>query len=96
MPRPDIGPMLCELKLTAGTMTLVRKLPLRGGSGTAISGLPALSGNGAEPAFDLDGKELGVDPSGADTEGLIALSDGTGSQTSLAHRCCTSAPMAGC
>jgi hypothetical protein len=77
MPRPEIGPTLCELKLKDNTMTRVRQLPLRQRSGKAISGLPALSGNGMEPAFDLQGKALGVDPSGADTEGLVALSDGT-------------------
>lgn len=77
MPRPDIGPTLCELRLKDGAMTLVRQLPLRGKSGKAISGLPALSGDGMELAFDLDGNALSLDPSGADTEGLIALADGT-------------------
>jgi hypothetical protein len=30
----------------------------------------------AEPAFDLAGAALPADPGGADSEGLIALSDG--------------------
>lgn len=77
MPRPDFGPTLCELRLHANKISLVRQLPLIGRSGKAISGLPSLSGHGMEPAFDLNGRELGVDPSGADTEGLVALSDGT-------------------
>ena len=64
MPRPDFGPTLCELKLKNGAVTLVRQIPVRSRGGKAISGLPALSGNGMEPAFDLDGNELGVDPSG--------------------------------
>ena len=69
--------MPSELRLHANKIRLMRQLPLRGKSGKPICGLPSLSGHGMEPAFDLNGRELGVDPSGADTEGLVALSDGT-------------------
>jgi len=77
MPRPDLGPTLCELKLESGKLKLVRQIRLRSPNGKPVSGLPALAGTGMEPAFDLNGKALGVDPSGADTEGVVALSDGT-------------------
>ena len=78
MPRPDIGPTICQLKLDGDRVHLVRRIPLRGLSGRAISGLPIPAGTAdVEPAFDLKGEELGSDPSGADTEAIVALSDGT-------------------
>ena len=78
MPRPDIGPTICQLRLLGGTVRLVRRIPLRGVSGRAISGLPIPAGAAdVEPAFDLEGEPLGIDPSGADTEAIVALSDGT-------------------
>ena len=78
MPRPDIGPTICQLKLRGNTVKLVRRIPLRGMSGHAISGLPIPAGAAnVEPAFDLKGTALGPDPSGADTEAIVALSDGS-------------------
>ena len=79
MPRPDIGPTIVELRLEEDAVRLVRALPLRGTSGRPISGLPIPEDAVAdvEPAFDLEGNRLAVDPSGADTEGIAALSDGT-------------------
>ncbi len=78
MPRPDIGPTICQLRLDSNTVRLVRRIPLRGTSGRAISGLPIPAGTAdVEPAFDLKGAPLGSDPSGADTEAIVALADGT-------------------
>ena len=78
MPRPDVGPSICQLRLNGDTVLLVRQLPLRGVSGRAISGLPIPAGAAdVEPAFDLNGEALGSDPSGADTEAIVALSNGT-------------------
>jgi len=78
MPRPDIGPAICQLRLDGNSVRLVRRIPLRGASGRAISGLPIPSGTAkVEPAFDLEGAPLGTDPSSADTEAIVALSDGT-------------------
>ena len=78
MPRPDIGPTICQLKLQGNTVQLVRRIPLRGVSGRTISGLPIPAGPAhVEPAFDLKGTALGPDPSGADTEAIVALSDGS-------------------
>jgi hypothetical protein len=78
MPRPDIGPALAELRLTGDRVELVRTLPVRGGSGRAISGLPGPGSMHAvtEPALDLAGNLLAPDPSGADSEGIVALADG--------------------
>ena len=78
MPRPDIGPTICQLRVQGSTVSLVRRIPLRGASGRAISGLPIPSAAAdVEPAFDVEGAPLGIDPSGADTEAIVALSDGT-------------------
>lgn len=79
MPRTDIGPSLAELRLDGDVVRLVRLLPLRGQSGIPISGLPAPGGAHAtsEPAIDLDGRLLPPDPSGADTEGIVACRDGS-------------------
>lgn len=78
MPCPGIGPTLVELRLTDDRVELVRAIAICGADGTAISGLPTPGGAHAasEPALDLQGRPLGTDPSGADTEGLIALPDG--------------------
>ncbi|MFZ4809527.1 MAG: esterase-like activity of phytase family protein [Hyphomicrobiaceae bacterium] len=78
MPRPDIGPTICRLVVDATSVRLVERIPLCGASGRAITGLPIPSGPiDVEPAYDLAGKSLGSDPSGADTEAIVALSDGT-------------------
>ena len=68
MPRPDIGPTICQVRLDGDTVRLGRQIPLRGVSRRAISGLPIPAGAAdIEPAFDLNGETLGSDPSGADT-----------------------------
>ncbi|MES2055348.1 MAG: esterase-like activity of phytase family protein [Pseudomonadota bacterium] len=79
MPRPDIGPALSELRIEGDAITLLRTLPLRGGSGAALSGLPTPGGatSVSEPAIALDGTILTPDPSGADTEGVAAAADGS-------------------
>jgi Esterase-like activity of phytase len=78
MPRPDFGPTICELKIDRSVVHLVRTLPLRDRYGRAVSGLPIpADGNEMESAFDLKGGALGSDPSGADTEAIAALSDGS-------------------
>ncbi|MEQ1719260.1 MAG: esterase-like activity of phytase family protein [Hyphomicrobium sp.] len=78
MPRPDIGPTICQLRLDDDTVRLVRRIPIHDASRRPISGLPIPAGKAdVEPAFDLKGKTLGCDPSGADTEAIVAMSDGT-------------------
>ena len=79
MPKPDIGPMLVQLRLEGDAVTWLRTLPLRDGAGATFSGLPLPGGDAAEmePAFDLAGARLGGHLAGADTEGVVALADGT-------------------
>ncbi len=77
MPRPDIGPTICQLRMDGDAVRLVRRIPLRGKSGRAISGLPIRVGTAdVEPVFDIKGDALGSDSSGADTEAIVAMADG--------------------
>jgi hypothetical protein len=78
MPRLDVGPALGELHLEGDSVRLVQVRPLTTPTGKFLSGLPTPGGSHAvaEPALDLDGRELAPDPDGADTEGVVALRDG--------------------
>jgi hypothetical protein len=60
-------------------VVLVRAIPLRDDRGKPLSGFPTPGGAAAtvEPAFAIDGSAIPADPSGADTEGIAALPDGT-------------------
>ncbi len=79
MPRPDIGPAICQLHIDGDAVRLVKTLPLLDGQDRPISGLPIPSNEMVEiePAYGLDGAPLGTDASGADTESIVALKDGT-------------------
>lgn len=65
MPRPDIGPMICQLQISGSKVALVRKIPLITDNGRTVSGLPFSTADGVEPVFDLQGKALGIDRSGS-------------------------------
>ncbi len=79
MPCLDHGPAIAELRVEGDSVTLVRAVPLRGRDGRALSGLPPPGSAHAErePILALDGDPLGTDPSGADSEGIAALDDGS-------------------
>lgn len=76
MPCLNIGPAISELRIEADRVVHVSTLPLRDRSGRPLSGAP-IPGGFSEPAFDLDGAPIAPDPSGADTEGIVAAADGT-------------------
>jgi hypothetical protein len=78
MPRPDIGPILAELRIEGDAVVLVRMLPLSTGDGGLVSGLanPGSDSLLSEPVFDLAGQPIPPDPDGLDSEGLVALADG--------------------
>ncbi len=79
MPCLEYGPALAQLRLDGDAVTLVRSIPLSGGDGRALSGLPPPASPHAEhePIFSLAGDALGTDPSGVDSEGIAALADGS-------------------
>lgn len=79
MPCLDRGPAIGQLRLDEDTVTLVDSFPLRGPDGRALFGLPPPASPHAEhePIFSIAGEPLGTDPSGVDSEGIVALTDGS-------------------
>ena len=87
LPAPAFSPCIVELACdlpqhedsdrVPGAARVGRVLPLRGRSRVPLSGLP----NGVapdEPIYDAAGREpLASDPNGVDTEGVVALADGS-------------------
>jgi hypothetical protein len=79
MPRPDIGPAIARLRVGEEGVELLESFPIRKPDGTPATGLPPAAGGHAqcEPALDLAGNALEPDPSGLDSEGIAAVSDGS-------------------
>lgn len=78
MPCLDVGPAIVELTVEQDSVRQVAVLPLRDGKGRAASGLPTPGSANCvlEPALAPDGRRLGPDPGGIDSEGLAATRDG--------------------
>ena len=78
MPRTDLGPTLAELRVHEDRVELLRTFRLTS-AGVPLSGVPIPGSPHAErePALGLTGEVIEPDPSGADSEGLVAFSDGT-------------------
>jgi hypothetical protein len=79
MPRLDIGPTLAELQVSGAAVSLLRTVPLTRPTGELVTG-SANSGSDdllSEPIFDLAGQTIDPDPYGLDTEGVVALADGS-------------------
>jgi len=77
-PVPSFTPQIGRFKLEGDKLVQVGVIEIKGPDGRKISGLPNPdNGNTGEIAVDLEGKPLGTDPYGLDSEGLVALKDGT-------------------
>jgi hypothetical protein len=78
MPALEVGPAIVELSLEGDRVSIVAVLPLRDGSGAAVSGLPTPGSANCvlEPALAPDGRRLAADPAGIDSEGLAVTRDG--------------------
>jgi len=77
-PVPAFTPQIGRFKLEGNKLIQVGIIEIKGPDGKKISGLPNPdNGNTGEIAVDLEGKPLGTDPYGLDSEGLVALKDGT-------------------
>ena len=77
-PVPRFTPQIGRFKLQGDQLILVKVIEIRNAKGKKITGLPnPASGNTGETAVDMKGKALGTDPDGLDSEGLVALKDGT-------------------
>ncbi|MFC3282112.1 esterase-like activity of phytase family protein [Litchfieldella rifensis] len=79
-PAPDYTPRIAEIKhLPNGELEVVRTILLQAPNGNPITGLPNPEGMGAtgEVPYDNEGNTLSPDPFGMDSEGLVALTDGS-------------------
>ena len=79
MPLLEAGPALAELQVTEHGVELLRILPLTLADGRVITGLPNPASDNllSEPVFDSAGVPILPDPEGLDTEGLVAMADGS-------------------
>ena len=79
MPRLEMGPYLAKLRIDEDQVALAEIVRLADGEGRAVPGCPIPDGlhHQCEPAYDFDGQPIAPDPTGMDTEGVAALSDGT-------------------
>lgn len=76
MPRLDLGPTLAELQVGPDGVRLVGTVPLRRPDGRPLTGIPPRQAADDEPALDMSAQPIAPDPDGADTEGVVAFSDG--------------------
>jgi hypothetical protein len=79
MPCLDIGPAISLLEVKDDRVEIVRTIELRDAEGRPLTGLPVPGSDHCqvEPAIDLNGDRLQSSLSGADTEGIVALADGS-------------------
>jgi len=79
-PTPDYTPQIGLFRIKEdGSVELLKKILLKTPEGKNITGLPNPKGKGAtgEIAYDLEENILGTDDYGLDSEGLVAMKDGT-------------------
>src|SRR5262245_12364333 len=79
-PIPDYNPQIVKAHLEGDRLRVDGTIPLRRNDGTLMTGLPVgpnVCGDTGEKALHLDGTEIGFDPQGIDSEGLVVLDDGT-------------------
>src|SRR5262249_31865401 len=78
-PAPGFSPLIGHFKVENGMAQLINTITLSDASGKPRTGLPNPPGPGntGEVALDVTGKTLPFDSLGIDSEGLVALPDGT-------------------
>ena len=76
-PLPSFDPAIGKFRLVDGKAVLERAIPLRAKDGTPYSSRVNTAANTGETILDLNGNPLPADPNGYDSEGLVALPDGT-------------------
>jgi hypothetical protein len=78
LPIPSFDPAIGEFQMGPdGQAILLRKIPLQDASGHPFSGLVNSGNATGETMENLQGHMLANDPDGYDSEGLVALPDGT-------------------
>jgi hypothetical protein len=76
-PLPDYTPRIGRFRLVGGRAVLERQIPLRDGDGAGFNGGLNCGAGTGETVTDLQGRTLPCSPRGYDTEGLVALPDGS-------------------
>jgi predicted extracellular nuclease len=76
-PLPTFTPSIGKFKLIGEQAVLEAVIPLKAPDGTPYTGLVNSQANTGEVITDLNGNVLPADPNGYDSEGLVALADGT-------------------
>lgn len=77
-PAPDFTPRIGRFRWADGKLELLDEILLKSPAGEPITGLPNPGGaNTGETPRDLDERDLPTDLHGIDSEGLVALADGT-------------------
>ncbi|GAA1445738.1 esterase-like activity of phytase family protein [Leifsonia poae] len=76
-PLPAFDPAIGRFRLVDGQARLERTIPLRAGDGSPYNGRVNTQANTGESIVGLDGAPLAASPNGYDSEGLVALKDGT-------------------
>lgn len=74
---PSFTPSIGEFVLKNGKAQLRRVIRLRAADGTLMNGLVNTEASTGETITDLDGNVLSSSPYGLDSEGLVAMPDGT-------------------
>src|SRR5262245_29638703 len=77
LPLPNFDPSIGKFRLVGHDAVLEQVIPLRDGSGHPYSGLVNTGNPTGETIEDLSGHVLAQDPNGYDSEGLVAMRDGT-------------------
>jgi hypothetical protein len=77
LPVPDFQPRITEYRLSDGTAAVEKTIGLTGTDGAPLRGLVDPQANTGETLVDINGTPLPTSDHGLDTEGLVALADGT-------------------
>jgi Esterase-like activity of phytase/Bacterial Ig domain len=77
LPVPDFHPQIVKYRLKDGTATAEKTITLSGRDGAPLTGLVDPQANTGETLVNIDGAPLPPSDHGLDTEGLVAMADGT-------------------
>lgn len=77
LPVPDFQPRISKFTLSEGNATVEQTIGLTGTDGKPLNGLVDPQANTGEKMVDMAGNPLPTSDHGLDTEGLVAMPDGT-------------------
>ena len=74
---PSFTPAIAEFQLVDGNAVQIKAIPLSNTDGSPLNGQVNTEASTGETILDLDGNTLAASPNGFDSEGLVAMADGT-------------------